>query len=123
MRDGRKRFSQKFINDLSLSAEFGLSSLIVMISVMSHSFFLTLQTFNSSLFIFNNFLSNCVSENVSLKYFFSSQFVTYRKKWLPQQLRKLSHSKADKLPVEKVALKKGSDKKSKVLKLENLAWS
>ena len=123
MRDGRKRFSQKFINDLSLSAEFGLSSLIVMISVMSHSFFLTLQTFNSSLFIFNNFLSNCVFENVSLKYFFSSQFVTYRKKWLPQQLRKLSHSKADKLPVEKVALKKGSDKKSKVLKLENLAWS
>jgi hypothetical protein len=37
-----------------------------------------------------------------------------RKKWLPQQLRKLSHSKTDKLPVDKSALKKGSDKKSKV---------
>lgn len=37
-----------------------------------------------------------------------------RKKWLPQQLRKLSHSKTDKLPVDKAALKKGSDKKSKV---------
>ena len=38
-----------------------------------------------------------------------------RKKWLPQQLRKLSHSKTDKLPVDKSALKKGSDKKSKVI--------
>lgn len=38
----------------------------------------------------------------------------FRKKWLPQQLRKLSHSKPDKLPVDKSVLKKGSDKKSKV---------
>ena len=38
-----------------------------------------------------------------------------RKKWLPQQFRKLSHGKSDKLPpVEKSLIKKGSEKKSKV---------
>lgn len=45
---------------------------------------------------------------------FLNSYFFYRKKWLPQQLRKLSHSKTDKLPVDKSALKKGSDKKSKV---------
>lgn len=45
------------------------------------------------------------------------------KKWLPQQLRKLSHSKGDKLTVDKSALKKGSDKKSKVRLVVKHFWT
>lgn len=44
----------------------------------------------------------------------------YSKKWLPQQLRKLSHSKGDKLTVEKSGLKKEKvDKKGKVILLND----
>lgn len=48
-------------------------------------------------------------------------YISCRKKWLPQQLRKLSQSKTEKLPVEKSALKKTSDKKSKVIILAAIA--
>ena len=41
-------------------------------------------------------------------------FVYFSKKWLPQQLRKLSHSgKTDKLPVDKSVLKKEKEKDKK----------
>lgn len=52
-----------------------------------------------------------------------SLFHSFSKKWLPQQLRKLSHSKTDKLTVEKSALKKGSDKKSKVTSRDLVLWA
>lgn len=47
--------------------------------------------------------------------------INCRKKWLPQQLRKLSHSKTDKLPVDKSILKKGSEKKIKV-STDEVSW-
>lgn len=47
-------------------------------------------------------------------------YLFYRRKWLPQPLRKLSQGKVDKPAVERTLIKKGSDKNLRVSYSEQL---